>query len=96
MNTAVLGRVLGPCAEQLLGRPLHCCLPAAPARCSPPREPALAITCMRCGEAADKECCMEQLSSWDSLPHSLGKRGGGGEPWGGDQGLSWARGKCTV
>lgn len=29
---------------------------------------------------------MEQPSSWDRLPHSLWKRGGGG-------GLSWARGK---
>lgn len=36
---------------------------------------------------------MEQLSSWDRLPHSPWKRGGGEEPCEGDQGLSWARGK---
>lgn len=98
MQTAVPGSVPGLCAQQLLGRPLHCCLPAAPARCSAQREPPLGIRWMRCAEAADKEWCMEQLSSWDRLPHSPWKRGGGcgAFPCEPDQGLSWARGKCIV
>lgn len=59
---------------------------------------------MRCGEAADEEGWMGQLSSWERLPHSPWKRGGGsaggalgwGSPWEGDQGLSWARGRAFL